>query len=158
MDTFVNSDRINLEELYERKKEIDKLRINIYNNVLHKIHHKIKHTSRLKYNDRFVFYVIPEFILGVPKYNVNECTMYLIDKLSNNGFITKYTYPNLLFISWKHYVPKYKRDEVKKKFGINVDEFGNKTTNIIPKKIEHKPSVTYKDISSIKIDKVFGSK
>ena len=38
-----------------------------------------------------------------------------MDKLTENGFIVKYTHPNLIFISWQHYIPYYERQEYKKK-------------------------------------------
>jgi hypothetical protein len=31
-----------------------------------------------------------------------------------------------LHISWNHWVPKYIRDQIKKKTGIEVDEYGNR--------------------------------
>ena len=34
--------------------------------------------------------------------------------------------PNLLFISWKHWVPAYVRQEFKKKTGLSIDGYGNK--------------------------------
>jgi len=70
-------------------------------------------------------FVIPEFILGIPRYDIAECTNYVIEKLTENGFQVKYTYPNLLFISWQHYIPKYQRSEIKKKTGVAIDGFGN---------------------------------
>ena len=48
-----------------------------------------------------------------------------MEKLMDNGFNIKYTHPNLLFISWGHYIPDYKRREIKKKHGVVVDGFGN---------------------------------
>jgi hypothetical protein len=48
----------------------------------------------------------------------------------------RYTHPNLLFISWKHWVPGYVRDEIRKKTGINIDGMGNekkKNDNLISK-------------------------
>ena len=42
------------------------------------------------------WFVIPEFMLGLPKYDTGACTAYLMGKLEENGFIVKYTYPNLL--------------------------------------------------------------
>jgi hypothetical protein len=32
----------------------------------------------------------------------------------------------MLFISWIHWLPSYVRTEIKKKLGINVDEYGKK--------------------------------
>ena len=48
-----------------------------------------------------------------------------MEQLTTNGFIVKYTHPNLLFISWKHYIPSYERMNIKKKYGIKIDGFGN---------------------------------
>ena len=36
------------------------------------------------------------------------------------------THPNLIFISWMHYIPSYVRNEFKKKTGIVIDEHGNR--------------------------------
>ena len=38
----------------------------------------------------------------------------------------RYTHPNLLLISWKHWIPQYVRNEVKKKTGVVIDGYGNK--------------------------------
>ena len=61
------------------------------------------------------WYVMPEVLIGIPKYDYRECTAYIINKLQSNGFIVRYTHPNLLFISWNHWVPQYVRNEIKKK-------------------------------------------
>ena len=60
-----------------------------------------------------------------PKYNTQECITYVIEKIINNGFQIKYTHPNLLFISWKHYIPVFQRNLIKQKTGLNIDGFGN---------------------------------
>ena len=41
------------------------------------------------------------------------------------NYIVRYTHPNLLFISWKHWVPSYVRSEIKKRTGNSIDENGN---------------------------------
>ena len=64
-------------------------------------------------------------LIGVPNYDKNACITYLISKLEENDFVVRYTHPNLLFISWKHYVPNYVRTEIKKKTGTIIDKFGN---------------------------------
>lgn len=93
--------------------------------ILQRTHRKIKYTSRQKFNDHFCFYIVPEFLVGVPTYDIATCISYLVEQLTANGFIVKYTHPNLLFISWKHYIPSYERIEIKKKFGVKIDGFGN---------------------------------
>jgi hypothetical protein len=120
------SDKLNLDELYERKKQQDLNTLNIYNKILSRIHNKIKVVSKQSISEQFCWYVIPEVMIGIPKYDNGACIAYIIDKLKSNGFIVKYTHPNLLFISWKHWIPGYVRNEIKKKTGIIVDGYGNK--------------------------------
>tara|TARA_Y100000389_G_scaffold58612_1_gene54593 strand:+ start:220 stop:786 length:567 start_codon:yes stop_codon:yes gene_type:complete len=118
-------EKIDMDELYQKKHEIEEHRRKIYNKILNRAHTKIKTTSRLKHQEQFCFYIVPEFMLGVPKYNLSECVGYVIEKLIDNGFSVKYTEPNLLFISWQHFIPFYKREEIKKTHGVTIDGFGN---------------------------------
>ena len=148
------SDRINLDELYKKKKLVEINKIKIFQMILKRVHNKIKLTSRMKCNDMFCFYIIPEFLMGIPRYDLAACTNFIIDKLTKNGFHIKYTYPNLLFISWKHYIPDYKRLEYKKKTGKIIDGFGNikveKSKEIISikKKQENKSNISFKKINT----------
>ena len=118
-------EKIDMDELYNKKFEIEEHRRKTYGKILNRAHSKIKVTSRLKIKEQFCFYVVPEFMIGVPKYNLADCTNYVIDKLVENGFFVKFTEPNLLFISWQHFIPFYQRSEIKKTHGISVDGFGN---------------------------------
>jgi len=124
MDDF--SDKLNLDELYERKQKHDLSTLATYNKLLARIHSRIKIASRHNVKEQHCFYVIPEMMIGVPKYDHGACIAYLIDKLRDNGFIVKYTHPNLVFISWKHWIPSYVRNEIRKKTGISLDGYGNK--------------------------------
>ena len=120
------SEKINIDDLYERKRQYDLNKLELYNKILNRIHVRIKTTSRQKIDEQFCWFVVPEVIIGVPKYDQGSCVAYLIDKLRENGFNVKYIHPNTLFISWLHWVPSYVRTELKKKTGIIVDEYGNK--------------------------------
>ena len=119
------NEKLNLDELYERTRETSQTKVKTYQKILARIHTRIKAISRQRNNNKFCMFVIPEFILGIPRYDIAECTNYVIEKLTDNGFQIKYTYPNLLFISWQHYIPKYQRSEIKKKTGVAIDGFGN---------------------------------
>lgn len=126
MDNEENfNEKLNLDDLYKQQKISEDHKLKIYQKILNRIHNKIKHTSRMRNNNKFCIYVIPEFILGIPRYDINTCTMYIIEKLTINGFQIKYTHPNLLWISWQHYIPHYERANIKKKLGVNIDGFGN---------------------------------
>ena len=122
------NEKLNLDELYERTRETSQTKIKTYQKILARIHTRIKAISSQRNNNKFCMFVIPEFILGIPRYDIAECTNYVIEKLTDNGFQIKYTYPNLLFISWQHYIPKYQRSEIKKKTGVAIDGFGNVVT------------------------------
>lgn len=124
-NSYSKKNKINLDELYDRKHEKEQLKISIFDKILDRIHNKIKFTSRQKQNEQFLFFVVPEFQLGLPKYDVGECIGYLINELEDNGFNVKYTHPNLLFISWQHYIPAYQREMIKKNTGVQIDGFGN---------------------------------
>lgn len=43
---------------------------------------------------------MPEFILGIPPFNLNDALTHVIDRLKNNGFLVMYFFPKLLYISW----------------------------------------------------------
>ena len=128
------NEKLNLDDLYERTRETSQTKIKTYQKILARIHTRIKTISRQRNNSKFCMYIIPEFILGIPRYDISECTNYVINQLTENGFQIKYTYPNLLFISWQHYIPKYQRSDIKKKTGIIIDGFGN----VIDKSVKNK--------------------
>jgi hypothetical protein len=66
-------------------------------------------------------------MIGVSRYDVSECTGYIIRKLRENDMVVRYTHPNLIFISWAHWIPGYVRQEYKKQTGSIIDGYGNIT-------------------------------
>jgi len=120
------SEKLNIDELYEKKRKYDLNKLALYNKLLNRIHVRIKTVSRQKVDECFCWFLVPEIIIGVPKYDQGACIAYLLDRLKDNGFNVRYIHPNTLFISWMHWVPSYVRTELKKKTGIIVDEFGRK--------------------------------
>ena len=79
---------------------------------------------------------MPEVLIGYPNYNFEECLMYVLSSLQDDGFLTKYVHPNLILISWRHWIPQYVRDEIKKKTGKTIDKFGKE---IISNNVLNKP-------------------
>ena len=120
------SEKLNIDDLYEKKRQQDLTKLDLFNKILNRIHVKIKTISRQKVNEQFCWFLVPETIIGVPRYDQASCIAYLIDKLKENGFNLRYIHPNMLFISWNHFIPSYVRTEFKKKTGIVVNEFGQK--------------------------------
>ena len=125
IDNDGDSLKLNIDELYVKKQQQDLNILKNYNKILVRIHNKIKYVSRNLVNENCCWYIMPEVIIGIPMYDYRDCTAYVIEKLRENKFVVRYTHPNLLFISWKHWVPSYVRNEIKKKTGTVVDEFGN---------------------------------
>ena len=91
------------------QKEIN--RYQIYKKVLKRCHHRIKTIS--KKGESFCFYIVPEYIYGIPKYDTLSCANFIVKKLRNNGFKILYTYPNLIFISWNHVPSEFKVSKIK---------------------------------------------
>ena len=120
------SEKIGIDELYEKKRQQDLSQLALFNKILNRIHVRIRTASRQKVDEQFCWYIVPETMIGVPKYDQAACIAYIIDKLKINGFNVRYIHPNLLFISWLHWVPSYVRTELKKKTGISINEYGQK--------------------------------
>jgi len=89
---------LDLNELQAPLKEKEKIKMDIYDKVLKRVHNRIKMVARQP--STFCMFVIPEFVLGIPMYNFHECKNYIIGSLRDNGLAVNYTEPNLLYISW----------------------------------------------------------
>jgi Family of unknown function (DUF5759) len=91
------------EDLYSQRKTRDSSRLKTYNQILEQIHHRIQTVSRLPTGSvTQILYAIPDFIFGLPRIDLEDCVVYLVYQLRTSGFEVKYTYPNLLNISWSH--------------------------------------------------------
>ena len=132
---------INIEELNRINVDRDKAKIEIYDKVLKKCHEKIKKTAKLPGKNTNCFYVVPTYIYGVPRNQIENCIVYIVQSLIKNGFQVYYTHPNLIYISWfnRSNSIEYKKD---KKENVVKENF---------KKIEsYKPSGDFLyDISSL---------
>lgn len=129
IDEYENgAEKIDLDELFDKRRTYLQKEVETYKKILTRIHSKIKVTSRQRMNNDFTTFIVPEFIVGLPRFDVLGCIGYCIEKLKENGFLVRYTHPNMLFISWRHYVPSYERELIKKRTGVKLDEFGKVVT------------------------------
>ena len=117
--------KINIDELYEKNHRRDLKQLSIFNKLLARIHKRINTVGKTKSTDKHIWFTVPEYIFGEPVYDKSECIAYLVTKLEDNGFHIRYMHPNTLFVSWIHWVPSYVRNEIKKKTGNVVDQYGN---------------------------------
>lgn len=95
------------QHLFEKREKRDQARLRAYNQLLEQIQHRIYTTSQLPGNPSYLVYNVPPFILGLPSMDLKDCIVYLVFQLRTNGFEVRFTYPNLLYISWAGYEKEY---------------------------------------------------
>lgn len=131
MSVFIHTDetddiqKMNIDELFEKKQQRDLKERSIYNKLLNRVHSRIKHTSRSKRNENHIWFQVPQYIFGEPVYKQGDCIGYLVAKLEENGFHVRYIHPATLFITWANWIPDYVRSEIRNKTGMVIDEKGN---------------------------------
>ena len=101
-----NVPTLNPGELFEKRKTRDASRLKAYNQILEQIHGRILSASR-NATDPYIMYTVPPFILGLPRLDLEDCIIYVVYQLRQQSYIIRYTYPNLLFISWAHHEKEY---------------------------------------------------
>ena len=93
-------------DLFDKRKQRDAARLRGYNTILEQIYTRIKSASK-QGADPWITYTIPPIILGMPKIDLEDCVVYLVYMLRQQAYEVRYTYPNLLYISWKHHEREY---------------------------------------------------
>lgn len=85
-------------DLVKKQKELDKIKYKTFTKIYNKIEEKIKQASNL--NFYYIWFEIPEFLIGFSLYNFKECRKCIIDKLKDDGFKVEKYEPNIILISW----------------------------------------------------------
>lgn len=149
------NEKMNLDDLYERKRQSDLNNLELFNKILNRVQTKIRQTTNLNKDATNCWYIIPEVMIGIPKYDQGECIGYIIEKLRDNGFNLRYFHPSTILISWNHWIPTYVRDAIKKKTNKNVDGLGNiiiderKTPEMFSDTKPQTPNNIYSDIHGL---------
>ena len=128
----VRATKINLDDLFRTRMHSNIQTVKTYNSILDKIHKRMKTASRQRNDNQSCWFVVPEVQIGVPRYDVRPCIAYLVKELEDNGLRVQYTHPNLLFISWAHWIPDYVRMEVQKQTGTQIDGTGKEKQKFTP--------------------------
>jgi hypothetical protein len=103
--------KVDINDVYRAIKEKLNKKKESYEILLEKIYKKIQKTAdRNRYNCQFE---IPSFVVGYPIYDMNRCIAYIISSVRKSGFIAKFIYPNMIYISWS-------LDEIKKEQDNNI--------------------------------------
>ena len=96
--------QLNIYELQNTIYKKQQTRINVFSKVLEKCHFKIQSAAKKElYN---CIYEVPEYVVGLPLYNINDCIDYIMRQLTENGFKVQYQFPKNILIDWKPVVSK----------------------------------------------------
>ena len=132
------SSQLNINDLFETTNHKTLRRLETYDGILKQCHCRIKYYS--KFEKTTCFFAIPEFIIGVPLFDVTELRTYMINSLRKNGFKIMYLHPNWIMVDWTE----------KKKSLKKVQE--NTQSTIKQVKSNYKPIEEYKPTGSFVYD------
>jgi hypothetical protein len=68
--------------------------------ILENVYKKIQKCIQVTRNVFSCFFEVPEFLIGYPLYDLNECIQYIVKILVTKGFAIQYIFPRILFVSW----------------------------------------------------------
>lgn len=97
---------INIYELHNEISKKKEKRTQCFDKILELCHAKIKQASKKELSK--MYYDVPEYVVGLPMYDLTNCISHLVSCLKQNGFLVEYFFPKLLYISWDF-------DEINKK-------------------------------------------
>jgi hypothetical protein len=89
---------VKAQDLISEQKKRENTKFNTYYKVYSNIEKKITIASASNYY--YIWYEIPELILGTPGYKLGECIDYIKKKLTNDGFNVKFYEPNVILVEW----------------------------------------------------------
>ncbi len=85
-------------DLIIEQQKREKIKIETFKKVYSTIEKKIVLASASNYY--YVWYEVPEFILGLPTYNLSDCIEYVKKRLAENQFEYSIYDPNIILIKW----------------------------------------------------------
>jgi hypothetical protein len=103
---------LNVFELNRQRDEKEVRKYETYRKILEKVHFKIEQNS--KKGISFCFYNLPNYLPGLPAYNILKCAEYVIERLRKLGIIVLYFDPNTIYATWEHIPSSLKNPVVKK--------------------------------------------
>jgi hypothetical protein len=91
--------QLNIYDLHNTINKKKHVRTNIYNSILNKCHNKIKQAAEKELIS--TFFNIPSYVVGLPLFDISECSKYIFDHLQQNGFKVSFLSLNIIHISWE---------------------------------------------------------
>ena len=136
-----------INDIHKKQKEKEKNRLKIYETISTRCFKKIKETSLNE--ETYTFFKLPEYIPGLPLYNLTECVMFLLNLLHEKGFNARYCDQYMLFISWNLSKPSLKLIEDSPQIVQNKNEL---LSNL---NLKYKPIENYKSFGNFLPKKKF---
>lgn len=93
------------DKLFERRRQNDASKLKNYNKILEQIYKRISTASKSQHQT-WINYNVPPHMISFDTNELEDCMTYIVHMLRNEGYEVRYTYPNLIYISWA----KYERD------------------------------------------------
>jgi hypothetical protein len=93
--------------LFDAQANMDRIRLQVYNRILANIHDRIKFAAAKQNSPQMVSYNVPEWQPGCPRFDVQDCIIYVVWHLRQSGFKVLYVSPNRLLVSWKEQAIQY---------------------------------------------------
>lgn len=116
----LNEDDISLSNLYRKRFDREKTRLETYQQIYRKVMNKIMFVNNV-YEGTEYLYSVPPFISGKPLFDARSCVAFVMVKLKKKGFIVKYVHPNLIYVNWQ-IDPKHFPENKKKQMFIDNEE------------------------------------
>jgi hypothetical protein len=89
---------VKAQDLINDQKEREKIKYKTFAKIYKNIEKKITLASAS--NFYYIWYEIPEFLIGSPLFNFNECKKNIIKQLKENGFDIEEFSNTMLLIKW----------------------------------------------------------
>jgi hypothetical protein len=96
-------------QLFDKRRDRDAAKLKTYNRILEQIYKRIITASKNQ-EQTWIAYAIPPLMLNFNTDELEDAVTYMVHMLRQQGYEVRYTYPNLLHISWT----KYERDYLTK--------------------------------------------
>lgn len=113
----VDKSSFSINEIHKSQKEKERRRLQIYDKILTRCLEKIKVSSSKE--DTFCFFEMPEYIAGMPLYNMTECLLYILNTLKDKGFSARYVDPFLVYITWNFPKNNFKMIEAPRESSVS---------------------------------------
>lgn len=92
--------QLNILQLHRTIQEKKQKKHESFQRVLSICHRRIQAAADGQQLKTFI--VVPEFVVGCPMFNMNECLEFVIDALRKNGFLVRYYFPKIVYVSWDY--------------------------------------------------------